>query len=150
VAIACFPGLLLGDEPTSQLDHVARDRVISALQEVNRQTGMTIIVVTHDPAVAAALPRTVTIRDGRVRAEGRQGEEFAVVSADGSCPCRPPRSRPSRPGTLVRVHEDASGWRLLPQGVDPDEAVGAVSTASGMPLTSQALTGSLRTGREER
>jgi ABC-type lipoprotein export system ATPase subunit len=148
VAIACFPGLLLGDEPTSQLDHEARDRVISALQEVNRQTGMSIIVVTHDPAVAAALPRTVTIRDGRVGAEGRQGEEFAVVSADGALPLPPAALAAFPPGTLVRVHEDDTGWRLLPQDADPGEAVEAATTARGMPLTSQAVTGSLRRGQE--
>ncbi|MGN6750985.1 MAG: ABC transporter ATP-binding protein [Intrasporangium sp.] len=147
VAIACFPGLLLGDEPTSQLDHAARDRVIAALREVNRRTGMTIIVVTHDPAVAAELPRTVTIRDGRVGAEGREGEEFAVVSADGSLPLPPPALAALPPGTLVRVHEDGGRWLLLPEIADAD---GTVTTRDGMPLTSHLLTGSLPGTQEDR
>lgn len=143
VAIACFPGLLLGDEPTSQLDHAARDRVISALQEVNRRTGMTIVVVTHDPAVAAALPRTVTIRDGRVGAEGREGEEFAVVSADGSLPLPPAALGAFPPGTLVRVHEDGGRWLLLGQASAEAAGRAAPLPDRGMPLTGDPLGRSL-------
>lgn len=138
VAIACDPGLLLGDEPTSQLDHAARDRVIAALQKVNERTGMTIIVVTHDPAVAAALPRTVTIRDGRVGAEGREGEEFAVVSADGSLPLPSAALDAFPPGTLVRIHGEDGRWLLLPQAVDAEIARGAVPEGEGMPLTADS------------
>jgi ABC-type lipoprotein export system ATPase subunit len=104
VGIAAYPGVLLADEPTSQLDHAARDTVLAAIREVNAQVGTTVLIVTHDPQVAAALPRTVTIRDGRVGGEGRSGQEYAVVSADGSLPLPPdaldrlpqaPRARPS-------------------------------------------------------
>ncbi|GAA1894131.1 ABC transporter ATP-binding protein [Lapillicoccus jejuensis] len=112
VAVAAHPGLLLGDEPTSQLDHGARDEVLDAIREVNRQVGTTVVIVTHDAEVAARLPRTVTIRDGRVGGEGRSGEEYAVVAADGSLPLPPPALLALPPGTLVRVHEDEDGWRL--------------------------------------
>lgn len=112
VGIACFPGLLLGDEPTSQLDHASRDRVLDALHEVNTQVGSTIVVVTHDPDVAARLPRTVTIRDGRVGAEGRLGEEYAVVSADGSLPLSGPALDDFPPGSLVRLRHDGTAWVL--------------------------------------
>ena len=67
----------------TQLDHQARDLVLDRLHDVNHQVGTTIVLVTHDAEVAARLPRTVTIRDGRVGGEGRRGEEYAVVSADG-------------------------------------------------------------------
>ena len=43
-----------------------------------------MVAVTHDPAVGEALGRTVTIRDGRVGAEGHQGEDYLVVGRDGS------------------------------------------------------------------
>lgn len=114
VGVACEPGLLLVDEPTSQLDHASRDRVLRALHDVNRRVGSTVVVVTHDPDVAAALPRTVTIRDGRVGAEGRQGEEFAVVSADGSLPLAGEALAEFPPGSLVRLHHDGTAWLLLP------------------------------------
>lgn len=113
VAVSCRPGLLLGDEPTSQLDHGARDIVLEALARINGEWGTTVVVVTHDPDVAAAMPRTITIRDGRVGAEGRAGEEFAVVSADGSVPLPPHALAAIPPGSLVRLHEEDGRWVLV-------------------------------------
>jgi putative ABC transport system ATP-binding protein len=122
VALASRPGLLLGDEPTSQLHHTSRDVVLDALHRVNQEWGTTIVVVTHDPDVAARLPRTVTIRDGRVGGEGRSGEEYAVVSADGSLPLPPAAVGAFPPGALVRVHEVDGVWTLIPQmGGSSDE-----------------------------
>ncbi len=115
VAVATGPGLLLGDEPTSQLDHEARDTVLDALAHVNAEMGTTVIVVTHDPEVAARLPRTVTIRDGRVGGEGRDGQEYAVVAADGSLSLPPHALAAFPPGSLVRVHEEDGQWRLIGQ-----------------------------------
>jgi ABC-type lipoprotein export system ATPase subunit len=116
VALASRPGLLLGDEPTSQLHHTSRDVVLDALHRVNQEWGTTIVVVTHDPEVAARLPRTVTIRDGRVGGEGRAGEEYAVVSADGSLPLPPAAVDAFPPGALVRVHNVDGVWTLIPEG----------------------------------
>jgi ABC-type lipoprotein export system ATPase subunit len=113
VAMAPRPGLLLADEPTSQLDHPARDRVLAAITEVNRELGTTVVIVTHDSDVAIRLPRTITIRDGRVGGEGRSGEEYAVVTPDGFLPL-PPHVRDSLlPGTLVRFHPDEEGGYVL-------------------------------------
>ncbi|WEV77091.1 ATP-binding cassette domain-containing protein [Janibacter cremeus] len=114
VALAGGPGLLLGDEPTSQLDHESRDVVLEALAEIGRTLGTTVVVVTHDPDVARAFPRTVTIRDGRVGGEGRSGEEYSVVAADGSLPLPAPALDAFPPGTLVRVHRGENGWLLMP------------------------------------
>jgi putative ABC transport system ATP-binding protein len=105
VAVSTRPGLLLCDEPTSQLDHAARDRVLEALARVNRTHGTTVVLVTHDPDVARVLPRTVTIRDGRIGGEGRSGEEYAVVTADGFLPLLGHVRDRLPPGTLVRIHE---------------------------------------------
>ena len=116
VAISTLPGLLLADEPTSQLDHEARDLVLDRLHQVNRQVGTTVVLVTHDPDVAARLPRTVTIRDGRVGGEGRSGEEYAVVSGDGSLPLPDDVLADLPPGTLVRVHRDGDRWTLIAGG----------------------------------
>lgn len=112
-AVSSRPGLLLVDEPTSQLDHEARDGVLAALEHVNTTWGTTVVLVTHDPDVASRMPRTITIRDGRVGAEGRSGEEFAVVSADGSVPLPPHALAGLPPGSLVRVHEVDGRWLLV-------------------------------------
>lgn len=115
VAIAGRAGVLLADEPTSQLDHEARDTVLETIARVNAELGTTVVLVTHDPEVAAFMPRTVTIRDGRIGGEGRQGEEYAVVSADGFLPLPAHALQVLPPGTLVRVHAEDGTYRLLPQ-----------------------------------
>jgi len=114
VALANGPGLLLADEPTSQLDTRARDEVVLALESV-RQAGTTVVIVTHDPEVGAQMGRTVTIRDGRVGAEGRSGEDFAVVGRDGTIHLPPEALRVFAPGTFVRVVLEPDGSaRLVP------------------------------------
>lgn len=119
VALGCRPGLLLLDEPTSQLDHEGRDEVLAAVDDVNRVAGTTVVAVTHDPEVAARLRRTVTIRDGRVGSEGRRGEDFAVVARDGSLALPPDVLDVVPPGSLLRVRlEDDGSVRLVPQAAD--------------------------------
>ncbi len=122
VGVATYPGLLLADEPTSQLDHESRDTVLAAIAQVNATVGTTVVVVTHDPEVASRLPRTVTIRDGRVGGEGRLGEEYAVVSADGSLALPPAALQDLEPGTLVRVHPVNGWWTILPADVEIEDS----------------------------
>lgn len=59
VSARCWssPGLLLADEPTSQLDTDNRDKVVRLLARITSTFGTTVVAVTHDPAVAAALGR---------------------------------------------------------------------------------------------
>ncbi|NUT35116.1 MAG: ABC transporter ATP-binding protein [Hamadaea sp.] len=121
VALARRPGLLLVDEPTSQLDAAARDEVIAALADVNRG-GTTVVVVTHDPAVGAPMDRTVTIRDGRVGAQGVRGEEYAVVGRDGSVQLPQHLLDRMPPGTHLRVVDQPDGGALLVIASDPTRA----------------------------
>jgi putative ABC transport system ATP-binding protein len=118
VGIAAGPGLLLVDEPTSQLDTAGRDEVLSALEAVNAKRDTTIVVVTHDLEVGARLGRVVTIRDGRVGAEGRDGQDFAVVAGDGTVQLPPEVLGEFPPGTLFIVdHDDEDGSvRLQAEG----------------------------------
>jgi energy-coupling factor transporter ATP-binding protein EcfA2 len=109
VALANRPGLLLVDEPTSRLDRAGRDEVITVLQGLPG----TVVMVTHDPQVGARMGRTVTIRDGRVGAEGRLGEEYAVVGRDGTVSLPPEVLAALAPGTLLRVHTQPDGTVVL-------------------------------------
>lgn len=115
VAMAPLPGVLLADEPTSALDRVARERVLDALVRVNDEQGTTVVVVTHDPEVAERLPRTVTIRDGRIAGEGRSGQEYAVVTADGfiQLPVHVREELP--PGTLLRLERAEGRYIIVPE-----------------------------------
>jgi peptide/nickel transport system ATP-binding protein len=72
VALANNPHLLLADEPTGQLDSKGASQVFEALRQLNQVFNTTIIVVTHDPKVAARVDRIIGIRDGRTSTEIRR------------------------------------------------------------------------------
>jgi ABC-type lipoprotein export system ATPase subunit len=72
VALANDPPLLLADEPTGQVDSQTAADIFETLRRINRATGVTIIVVTHDPNIAQAVDRVVGIRDGRTSTEIRR------------------------------------------------------------------------------
>jgi ABC-type lipoprotein export system ATPase subunit len=118
VGIAAGPGLLLVDEPTSQLDTHGRDEVLEALETVNRERNTTIVVVTHDGDVGTRLGRAVTIRDGRVGAEGRDGQDFAVVAGDGTVQLPPEVLGNFPPGTLFTVEHIDGSVTLVAGGSD--------------------------------
>jgi peptide/nickel transport system ATP-binding protein len=93
IAIACAlanrPVLLLGDEPTGEVDWQTAEAILRLFDEVRRRYGTTIVMVTHDPRVAATADRIIDIRDGRSSSEVRNrapaGEprETWIVDASG-------------------------------------------------------------------
>jgi ABC-type lipoprotein export system ATPase subunit len=68
-ALANHPRVLLADEPTGELDSAAAADVFGALQTANTELGATVLLVSHDAAVAERVDRTVAIRDGRTSTE---------------------------------------------------------------------------------
>ena len=112
VALANGPRLLLADEPTSQLDHRSGALVTALLRAASRDLGTTVIVVTHDQQVGQAFGRTVTIRDGKVGAEGHSGEDFLIVARDGSVQIPPDLLDVMPPGTLARAMRTEHGIEL--------------------------------------
>jgi ABC-type lipoprotein export system ATPase subunit len=95
VALANDPPLLLADEPTGELDSQTAAEVFGVLRGLNEELGVTVVVVTHDPAIAHQIDRVVAIRDGRISTEsfrriafnGREAyvyhDEYAVVDRSG-------------------------------------------------------------------
>ena len=102
VALANRPKLLLGDEPTGEVDSGTAQEILALFREMNGQYGLTTIIVTHDPQVARTVDRVVTIRDGSTSSEtvrrvadveaalaqgvpaaGHVYEEFVVVDGAG-------------------------------------------------------------------
>jgi putative ABC transport system ATP-binding protein len=65
-ALANDPPILLADEPTGNLDSTTGRQVIDLLIDVNRRRGTTVVLVTHDPELAALADVTIRLRDGRV------------------------------------------------------------------------------------
>jgi putative ABC transport system ATP-binding protein len=122
---------LLVDEPTSQLDAPGRDEVVHALETVNAERGTTIVVVTHDGEVGDRLGRAVTIRDGRVGAEGRGGQDFAVVAGDGTVQLPPEVLGDFPPGTLFTVDRTDGTVSLVPSGQDLPPGVPPLNDGRG-------------------
>jgi putative ABC transport system ATP-binding protein len=65
-AIAREPAVVLADEPTGNLDQATGREIMALLTQLNRERGVTLVVITHDPAIAAAAPRRIELRDGEV------------------------------------------------------------------------------------
>jgi putative ABC transport system ATP-binding protein len=69
-ALVGAPDLLLADEPTGNLDSKTSGEIMAMLGDLNRTTGVTMVIVTHDPEVAAVTDRVIAFRDGRVVGDG--------------------------------------------------------------------------------
>jgi ABC-type lipoprotein export system ATPase subunit len=120
VALAGAPGLLLADEPTSQLDRPNRDRVVELLRTVTRRFGTTLVAVTHDADVAQALGRTVTIVAGRADDHGQRREQFVQVSDAGSVQLPADVLAGLPPGSIARIVRKPDGVELVRHDDDED------------------------------
>lgn len=86
IALANNPRLLLADEPTGSLDTSTSDQVLDLFRSLNRSTGLTVVIVTHDPQLAQKVNRVVQIRDGKTSAEmirrTSYAEELAILDEE--------------------------------------------------------------------
>ncbi len=93
IALANHPKLLLADEPTGELDTATAQTVYDLLRQLNKQLGLTMIIVSHDPGIARHVDRVVAVRDGKLATETLRVQkagseehhlvELAVVDAAG-------------------------------------------------------------------
>ena len=98
VGLSNQPPLLLADEPTGELDDETGEEMLELLNTVNTDIGTTIIIVTHDPAIATSVGRTIAIKDGKTSTEttrevsferklggdASDTEEFLLIDTAGS------------------------------------------------------------------
>ena len=93
IALANRPRLLLADEPTGELDTATAQTIYDLLRTLNKQLGLTMIIVSHDPGIARHVDRVVAVRDGKLASETLRVQktdsdehhlvELAVVDAAG-------------------------------------------------------------------
>lgn len=76
IALANRPRLLLADEPTGAVDHKTSDAILDMLRAINRESGVTIVIVTHDQLLAKKVSRVVAIRDGKIASERIMKESY--------------------------------------------------------------------------
>ena len=99
-ALANNPPLVLADEPTGNLDSATGRQVIDLLLDVNRSRRTTLVLVTHDPDLAAMANRSVSLRDGRLV------QSSAILPADASS--NPALDSAARTGSSPRSPDPAS------------------------------------------
>ena len=102
-ALINAPGLLLADEPTGNLDTRTSHEIMETLTRLNREQGVTIIVVTHEADIAAYADRTLTMRDGEIISDIRN-PKHDQPSTRRRKTGRPRRRRVPRPLLAIRPH----------------------------------------------
>lgn len=139
-ALATRPPLILADEPTGNLDSHNSAKVIEILQRINA-TGCTVLVITHDPEVAAAARRVIRIEDGQLHEQSRA--DLATVPVAEAVPVA--TDTPAE--TTVGAPVDASA--SLAPGEKPathrrgsfltDDSIEAISALTSRPLRTLLL-----------
>ncbi|HEY4121507.1 MAG TPA: ABC transporter ATP-binding protein [Byssovorax sp.] len=85
-ALVTEPPLLLADEPTGNLDTRTSLEVLGLLQDLNQRVGITIVLVTHEPDIAACASRVVTFRDGRIKSDVENERPVDALAALAELP----------------------------------------------------------------
>jgi putative ABC transport system ATP-binding protein len=79
-ALVGDPPLLLADEPTGNLDTATSTEIMSSFKRLNTERGITILLVTHEPDIAAHAERLIRLKDGRILYDGPSGEGLRMLA----------------------------------------------------------------------
>jgi ABC-type lipoprotein export system ATPase subunit len=147
-ALANRPRVLLADEPTGELDTAAAASVFDALQTANTELGVTILLVSHDPAVADRVRRTVAIRDGRTSTEllrhdttddagnaATSAVEYAVMDRAGRVQLPREMTRPLGMRERVRLESTPDHIGVWPDRVRDPEQPESLAAAAAPPAS---------------
>lgn len=135
-ALATRPPLILADEPTGNLDSHNSAKVIEILQRINA-TGCTVLVITHDPEVAAAARRVIRIEDGQLHEQSRA--DLATVPVAEAVPATtdtPAEATVGAPAILAPGEKPATHRR---GSFLTDDSIEAISALTSRPLRTLLL-----------
>ncbi len=104
-ALAGSPAIILADEPTGALDSKTSVEIMGILQRLNREQGLTIVLVTHEPEVAAYAARTVLMRDGQIVDDRRNVRAPLVGAPSEARKGAPSEARKGAPSE-AQLHEE--------------------------------------------
>ena len=121
-ALVTDPPLLLADEPTGNLDTRTSLEVLALLQRLNRERGITVLLVTHERDVAACASRVVTMRDGRIVSDVAQEQPLDAASEVARLPT-----------------SDDAGSPSVSSGVHPEAETAAVRIGGPVPISVYAM-----------
>jgi ABC-type lipoprotein export system ATPase subunit len=144
VALANKPALLLGDEPTGELDSATADEILALFERLNSEYGLTTVIVTHDQQVARAVGRVITIRDGRTSSEtvrrqeavdnpAASFDEFVVVDNVGRLQIPPDLRDKTKMGARATISLTEEGHLLIKVVAERAGSVNGRSADSAMP-----------------
>ena len=105
------PSVLIADEPTGNLDSRTGEQILKVFRELNEQDHLTIILVTHDPGVAAAADRVVRVRDGLVEDDPAPPGHAEAMASRTPVAMAPPPARGGSVTSLLRTA--ATAFRSL-------------------------------------
>ena len=134
IALANEPTLLLADEPTGELDSVTSARVYQLLKQLNKDLGLTTLIVSHDPGIARHVDRVIAIRDGKLAGETRRSraaltdlperaeelsleehfEELTVLDSAGRLQIPQPMREELKIGSRVTLERHEDGVLIRP------------------------------------
>ncbi len=126
LALANKPKLLLGDEPTGEVDSATAKDILTLFQQMNEQYGLTTLIVTHDPQIARVADRVVTIRDGRTSSEAvRRVVDVEAALAQTVTDSAVGDGLTKEPVLDEYIVVDAAGRLQIPLDLRESSAVGA-------------------------
>lgn len=82
-ALVNQPSILLADEPTGNLDSKTSEEIMGIFQRLNREMGITIIMITHEPDIASFAKRNILFKDGKIVDDHRNSARFAKTETGG-------------------------------------------------------------------